>query len=162
MNAWEIHHHQDYDAMQDHTASTDPTSSSDTQSRNIVQHDYTKSIVALKTPVLFSTNRGIYIRRTVTADSRRHPTDYTFKVVHCDLEPFQSAAVSKRVNTIGLTPETNVSTISSSTTNKSQREQQIRPKNVRFVNEQRSGSWTTTATKSDKSKFVWYFDKVYT
>lgn len=117
------------------TTSTDQTA--DNHSSNIVLHEYTKSIVALKTPVLFSTSRGIHIRRTVSVNPR-NPTDYTFKAQHCDLEQFQYATVSKRVNTIGLTPDT--STISSKITEKSVREQQIRPKNVRFVNEQRSGS----------------------
>lgn len=117
------------------TASTDLTT--DNHSGNIVLHDYTKSIVALKTPVLFSTNRGIHIRRTVIVDPH-NPTDYTFKAQHCDLEQFQYASVSKRVNTIGLTPDASGRSIPSK--EKSVREQQIRPKNVRFVNEQRSGS----------------------
>lgn len=121
--------------MEDHTASTDLTI--DNESSNIVLLECTKSIVALKTPVLFSTNRGIHIRRTISIDPR-NPTDYTFKVQHCDLEQFQYANGSKRVNTIGLTPDASI--ISSKTTEKSVREQQIRPKNVRFVNEQRSDS----------------------
>lgn len=71
---------------------------------------YTDSLVASRTAVLFSTNRGIYLRaydavnRTSSGQSPNGNQKYLYRF--CDLERWQCTGGLSRVDSIGLTPST--------------------------------------------------------
>lgn len=76
---------------------------------------YTDSIVALKTPVLFSTDHGIHIRHTVfdtnfnlkSSSSTVINNQQQYRMYLCDLENFRGAG-GRQMKSIGLTPEPSV------------------------------------------------------
>lgn len=111
---------------------------------------YTDSICAPKTPVLFSTNGGIYLRSHNPISNNDESNggepligtiintsnNIRYNVQFCDLERWQSYAISgKQMNSIGLTPDTNLS--NSSTNNGNVKS---KSKMVRFVAEYPSSS----------------------
>lgn len=94
-------------------------SSIKTLQQNDNTFSYTDSIVALKTPVLFSTDYGIHIRHTVFNQTLKSSSSssaiitnsatppHQYKVFLCDLENFRGG---RQIKSIGLTPDTTAST----------------------------------------------------
>lgn len=77
----------------------------DKQNRNnlVNQFEYTASIVSSRTPVLFSTNRGICLRTNDDSCHCGNSSKSNYKMQFCDLERWQCSV--RKVNSIGLIPE---------------------------------------------------------
>lgn len=110
----------------------------DKQERNnlVNQFEYTKSLVGPKTPVLFSTNHGIYLR---TNDSTYcgSSSKSKYKLQFCDLERWQCNV--NKVNSIGLTSDDNSKFDNHVVKQK--------PKGVKFVSESAGSSSESNVSK---------------
>lgn len=98
------------------------------------QFEYTASLVSSKTPVLFSTSHGIYLR---TNESKYYGSS-KYKSLFCDLERWQCNA--NKVNSIGLT---------SVVDNVKRDKQDVKPKakGVKFVSESAGSSSASNVSK---------------
>jgi len=108
----------------------------DKQERNnlVNQFEYTNSLVGSRTPVLFSTNHGIYLR---TNDSVYYGSSSKskYKLQFCDLERWQCNV--NKVNSIGL--DDNIKLDNNAVKQK--------PKGVKFVSESVGSSSESNVSK---------------